>query len=595
MKIYPSPHTISTTKHPKLLDIPVAHIEKEYYPKSITVDIEKDFAIDSQKAITPYEQFDTDKFLIFDNNKKVKKTTLKFKNKHYVYEPKNFTEFAPEEFEFSILIKKKLYYSASRNYDIKIGVHNFESSGGFGDKIMPLFGDAPYRGVAPANVLVNGGSRQTDDLSSTSTDRVNDFYFIKTSDGKHESDSGAEINVDYYMNRHTNLWLVVPKTTATDMFTQLKESEKDGVETYKTTFHTRDVPYITTFEFGKDYGFKISKSGMVDAYPDSTYKYHQNDLMENSPLYIIEKPNGGYIIISKETLFDHPDKYNKLIYNVLVWVFLRSYKNTNVKKLWITNQPVDYIGSINTPFNRVHEQVNIKDLIDHSGCLIDAYDTLTITLTKKDILFRNCDENGYLTFSKLVANDPEKKDGETSIFTMTRNVMMFSNPDIQTIESKIPITTSITDDNKCYIFVGAFYSSKHRLVHPDIEKLEIKDIDKEYILYALPVDSTDKSKVALIRKDSYVDGSGVVLAHISVVFEGKESAYDVRILGGGLPGKYVDHEMFDIGNLKGRPYRVGTGAVIELPKAYEKYKDRILDTVNTYKVAGDAFYLRFDK
>ena len=71
-------------------------------------------------------------------------------------------------------------------------------------------------------------------------------------------------------------------------------------------------------------------------------------------------------------------------------------------------------------------------------------------------------------------------------------------------------------------------------------------------------------------------------------------AYDIRQLGGGLPSAYTDYDMLDIGNPKGRPYRVGTGAVIKLPKAYQKYADKILKAIESYKVAADQFYVVYE-
>ena len=52
--------------------------------------------------------------------------------------------------------------------------------------------------------------------------------------------------------------------------------------------------------------------------------------------------------------------------------------------------------------------------------------------------------------------------------------------------------------------------------------------------------------------------------------------------------------MFDIGNLNGRPYRIGTGAVVKLPKAYKPYENEILAAINKYKVAADQFYIIFE-
>ena len=89
-------------------------------------------------------------------------------------------------------------------------------------------------------------------------------------------------------------------------------------------------------------------------------------------------------------------------------------------------------------------------------------------------------------------------------------------------------------------------------------------------------------------------GAAVKICTVQVAFDGDPAAYDIRMLGGGIPEGYTDFEMFDIGNLNGRPYRIGTGAVVKLPKAYKPYESEILAAINKYKIAADQFYIIFD-
>ena len=66
-------------------------------------------------------------------------------------------------------------------------------------------------------------------------------------------------------------------------------------------------------------------------------------------------------------------------------------------------------------------------------------------------------------------------------------------------------------------------------------------------------------------------------------------------MGGGLPEQLPDdYNMMDIGNLNGRPYRLGSTNIIHLPMAYKKYKDKIEDAVNLHAASGEYNIIVFD-
>ena len=171
--------------------------------------------------------------------------------------------------------------------------------------------------------------------------------------------------------------------------------------------------------------------------------------------------------------------------------------------------------------------------------------------------------------------------------------MQYKAIDYFQLESDVIIDTEIDEQENCYISVRPFVSSKHKIIYNKEEKFRIKKPTYEYVLIALPVDTTDTSTLQLIEKNRYA-GDGLVIANISVEYVGEKTSFDIRQLGGGLPKEYTDYEMLDIGNLKGRPYRIGTGSVIVLPKRLEKYDDRIRQAIADYKVAANRIYVVYE-
>ena len=113
----------------------------------------------------------------------------------------------------------------------------------------------------------------------------------------------------------------------------------------------------------------------------------------------------------------------------------------------------------------------------------------------------------------------------------------------------------------------------------------------------MPINKDNESELFIInnRDNNFNTKSAIELCTIHVEYVGEPASYDVRLLGGGIPETKYNYEMLDIGNLKGRPYRVGTGAVIKLPEVFKKYDERILSLVEKYKVAADKFYTVYDK
>jgi len=577
MKIYPSNHVFKQSKDVKMNTIPLGYIEKQMVPTNIVVEKSTNFMSNSIVKLSPYDAFDTDDFLLFDNDRKITKANFKFRNHKYIYEPEGSVEFTPEEFSVSALIKKNMIYNTAVNYDLKIAVSNIQEW----PNLMSIFGDAPIRGICPANISVNGMSTQDSSLINGSIDE-SDFVFISTPDGVHYHDN-TNINFDEILNGHANIWLSV--TNDQKMFFPLR------TKSYMSSFK-RPKLYNSDYEFTeKNYNYRVATHMELPEYLNKLILV--NSILANgpeSPIIILEKLNGGYIIISRSTLFDNLSDNAHFIYEVLMQIYLISYMKSATTTLWITDVPVDYIQNLQRPFGKTHKAVNIDDLLDKSISEFSGYNIMDIFVDNPYVMYERMDNNGNLHFKKLSGRvDPKKSKTDVSIYTTRNTVILYKTNTLQKIEDSVRIDTSINDQkNRFAVTVNPFCSSSYRLCLTKPVKLIIPDITKEYSIVALPVDADGESKLMLTDRAEDVPDSAVHIAQVRVIGENEERCVDIRQRGGGLPEREADdYDMMDIGNLYGRPYRIGTSLIVKLPRRLEQYDEKIQSSIEQYKNAGD--------
>lgn len=605
MKIYPSIHKAKEVRRPKFLDIPVAHIEKNYIPTAVKTEIEPEFAHASSSYLAPYQEFDTDDFLIFEDDGAVSETKLKFRNGKYVYIPENTMEFEPTKFSFTATVQRKGKIHGDRNYNFRIGFYKQKGAKDLAKKLMPIFGDAPYRGKAPTNITVNGGSTDIDSMIAESGKNL-DFLFIQGStDEFFKESSEGRIPYEKLMDSRINIWLTLSDIGGYKWFKDLKLQE----DAYKITRLTEEDGQICMVPEEKSAGSGVYASAATYShvarsnvsfkmFPRGVYDYvmQPTAACPKTPIFVLKSPYGNYIIVSHEKLFDYTGIYGSFIYDVLSRVYERGFVSVSSDETWITKEPVDYLGSLNVPFHRCHPVLNLWDVIIKSGEDVEDFELHTMRTSKIGAAFDHMDEDRNVYFKAARNEDPERRVGDTSIFTYQHTVLQYPAQKAKVVESGVKITTSV-EDGKCYFTVFPFSSSKRRLLLKNARTFEIEDVEKPYILYALPMSSeTGESIVGVIQEGDldYDPEASVRIAKIWTEFIGEPEAYDIRQLGGGLPSSYADYDMLDIGNPKGKPYRIGTGAVIKIPKAYQKYADKIQKAIESYKVAADQFYVIYE-
>lgn len=593
MKIYPAPHQVRAAQIIRFDDIPVAHIEKEYHPQSIDVQVNPDFSKNTIQYLAPYQKFVTDNFLAFDTNNKKVDPDLRYQNYRYVYYPEIKKEFEPETFSYSAVVKKHDTFTYMKNYDIKTGILQQNSADKLSKSLISIFGDSAYRGLSPVNVSINGRDKQPSNLIKKSPDGL-DFLFIQTDDGTSTKD-GVALDYNTLLSYNCNLWVTLSSTGT--IFKTLDE-KSDGYDFNHITIARNDRIIYSDNEkthFGKEYGYLARTEVRLSSLSGEGFHY----LIPNSvktPILIIRKDYGGYIVFSHENIFEHLETYLSFIYNIMLQIYMNSYIRTDSEELWITDYPVDYYGSLDIPLHKNHPDINIKDKIAEISNTT-YYTIVANGISKNDIKLKQQDSKGNLYFEKIAKTDPEKEVDDVSIFTTQRTIAYCGQQKYRLVESAIVYHTEITDDEKCYITIEPFVSSKYRIISSSSKRFQIENPEDTYTVYALPINKDNESEFFIIddKDNNFNTKSAIELCTIRVIYAGEPASYDVRLLGGGIPETKYNYEMLDIGNLKGRPYRIGTGAVIKLPEVFKKYDERILSLVEKYKVAADKFYTVYEK
>lgn len=596
MKIYPSPHLVLSTNKPSFTHIPLAHMEVELVPDSVEFMPQgEEFILDKKQVINPYDTFVSGTDLIFNSNGEIEDIELSFSNGKYIYEPSNIIEFSPSEFSMYATIQKNISYILTDKYNINITVDNLSNW----NDLISLFGNASARSICPPNIKINNESLDISSLASGSFDNT-DFYLIKSPDGRRYT-TDLLIDFDEILDKHTNIWLSIDD----------KNNELSNI------FDTLTVPCESTLPLNKTVykrDIKVSNklthtikqnNDIISYIFDDSSDYSVQYEYSNNPIVIVEKKNKGFVIISHSSIFNDLNANSNLIYDAIIKVFTKSYLDTYTVKSWITNKNVEYIGSIGRVFNKKHESINLKELVNKKDNTIkNQYNLISVNVDMDKsapiAVYINTDSDQYMHFEKLEDGDnidPVKQDDCKSMLTTKNTVIYFNQDCIYKIESKIDLQQIINNENNtCKVLLKPFKSSKHRLNLKDEIILNIPDLSEVYYLLALPVNKNGESTVRLVPRKSYDYTGEVILGEIRVILTTKKVCSDARISGGGLPEAMQDnYDLLDIGNLYGRLFRAGTSLIIRLPSYLEKYDSYIKDAIERWKNATTYIVIHYDK
>ena len=591
MKIYPSNHDLLQEKMPRILDIPLAQIDKNIKVSDINFTPSDDFRKSIDKSISPYDTFDSGDYIFFDNNNNISDIKLELKDNKYIYNPGNTTEFIPSNFSMNATVKKNIVYNGFQKYNINVTVDNLDNW----PNMISIFGDAYKRGVCPSNIEINGGSTEKSSLASGSIDDT-DILFIKSKDGNVYSD-GTEIPITDLLKKHVNMWIAI-EDTSLKIFAQNNGSSK--ITNRFKTLYTGEIQYNSSNNYSLLNGLGFNELSDIIKY-NGNYSVIE-PYVEDNPVVILHMDGYGFVVVSDAGFFNNLSDNAKIIYDVMAYVYFNTYIDTIEKTSWITNESIDFIGRPSIVLNKNHSVLNLDKMVDEVESDIQSFYTLcrvniNSNYTKK-VFFIEKDSNNNLYFGKFNSSgdtDPEKPNGYKSLLTTKNTIMYYDCAGIKQKESLISAQGIINDDTKKnYININPFYSSKNRLRISENKLIEIPQIGIVYNILATEIKENNESDIEIKRRSDGVDDGFIKIGEVIVEYTDLKICNDIRITGGGLPENMPDDfDMLDISNLYGRLIRRGTSLIIKLPKVYEKYDKYIRDAVNKYKNASTYIVLKY--
>lgn len=586
MKIYASKHDIRESQNVGLKEIPLAFIDTEDTEFDVDVKISQDFGNDKSDRVMPYNEFSDDNPHLFKKDGSlVTNTQFKRVNDRYIYEPHSMNEYslkdATSQFGVQVLIKRAMSYKNSTRYNLKIGVA--EETGGldFSKKLISIFGDANRRGKCPANISVNSGNTIPQSLITNKLEE-NDFLIAHSPDGEHiiKNSNLAKLDIDSLMDMHTNVWI------SADKFGDMMEKDSVnavngkliGSQLYDRSEYTVDPK--------NEYVFAMQKTH--PAYPEEKYRYTRL----HPSVLLLEKPDKGYIIVTPSTLFNNYEALKdniSLIYEVLMYVYMRSYYLSPQETSWITDNPVDYIAGQLNKYDARHKTINIDKLLQGSGAGMD-YVISQINVSNNSVIFGGLTAERNMLFYKIInKTDLPKNEGEISYLTTKQSVVNYLPEDLYMATSKATITHEVSNGD-IRVTVQPFHSTEHKINFTKAKTFNLLSKNETYCICTKPSSPEIENVIVMVDKFSYDQAPkefGHLIATVKAIKKPRIKTYDIRVNGGGLPEKSADnYNMVDIGHVDGRPYRMGSTMIIKLPKALKNHEDKIRFALKQHMAAG---------
>lgn len=590
MKINMPNHEIAESDSVGLKDIPLAYIDTESTIQDLDIDISVDCAKDTILPVRAYDYIDDPNQIFFtSDHEPIEEVSLHRTGNSYSYEPQGMIEYPPQMFEASALIKKKMSYSEDKQYNLRVSVIDGEDKTPMSRNMIKIFGDAYKRGIAPANIRVNKGENNVYTLTNGVYSNM-DFVFAESNDGitiNVGKDAEIQPNIEKILDSNTNVWL------STDKFGGLYTSgwkENDGKNTVQhVVFDNPQIFAQSSYEQSVDSITIFSPKGTNPAYPPSKYKYERI----GQSILILEKKKSGYLIVTPTFILNDLEKNAKLVYEIMMHVFLKSYYRSDTMSSWITNNPVDYVAYYMQKVNLNHKMVKLDSLLQNANYEIGQnYELIDVTIKctpANAVTFAGINSNGELRFLKTGGTqDPKKVEEAISFLTTKTTVINYRQEDVNIVESKLLLDYNIIND-VAYLTVHPFASSSMRIHTSSDQTFRIADADISYYLCTLPSSLEVENTFQIIPFDQYsYDKHGNVLAKVTLRGKKTTKLYDISIKGGGLPESLEDnYNLIDIGNTYGRPYRVGSTLIIKIPKRYKEYDAYIKNAIVEHMASGD--------
>lgn len=587
MKIYPGRHSVIQTSEINLnTDIPLAYIDTGF--KSYKASVIPEVAQDKVKKVVPYTSFDSMDVCLFDEaGVLVESVSAMQRDKDkYIYNPPGATSFSPQRFAYTVTGKKNMTYKSDRTYNMKAACMDLAETMSFAKSMIKVFGDAPVRGLCPANISINDRDVSVERLVSMSYKDA-DFVFVESPDGKKHTDN-SQIDFNAMLAEHANVWVSV------DTFpypTTVRAADATPTLINGAIYKDQPIPK-TVF----DPSLLLSEDGVV---------YH--DKFNNGKAWVVIKEyvGKGFVIMTPKDFLLDVQINVKLLYEVLVYVYLNTYAECDPISEWITDVVPDYIVVNNELTNKTNfiSNVEIHKIL---GLESTEVSLANVTISPDNVKFAGM-SGGFVTFRKDTSGDnqkyadPPKPAGATSVFTPRQNVIFYKT-NLYEIEDATADKISCSFDSEYMTVTVKPFRHSTKKINFTVEETLFFRLSKVMNYKEVEIKETDlylcckENILALVDKVTYANSDGIIIAEIKISqSENFSNVYDMRQRGGGLKEDADPvQSLLDIGNIQGVSYRKAGTVIITLPKKLEPYEEMVTAVVRKHMAAEELPIILFE-
>lgn len=612
MKIYPSDHKIkvSTESHIDTdLNVPLAYINVDYTQYDISHKVSPTFSNRIKRTFVPGEAFDRPDIKVFNEFEEELNTEGLFSRQgdKYIYNPTEMMSFNPLTFLYKATIKKNMFYNISSSYNITIGCVDDPDSLDLSNRLSQIFTNPAQRNIVPPNITINDNKMEQHSFTNRTLTEC-DFVFIESPDGVNYDDSETPIVIDFdsFLNSNANIWLGCDDHP-------LYKYENIG---QLVEFKIENPIVSSNSKIQSDICFDVNaieeKPGVI---------IHNPFVGNLTPVLVIEYIGKGFMILSHSEVLQNMGTNAAVMYEMIMYAYLKTYDSTPKIKEWITNTMPDYEIQ-NGTLCKKNNFISNFDIGRYFGLRtseMQIFDVVIMEDPDFKIPQNNHDlqndisgityvgvSNNKLIFEKdkmsnTHSNELEKPfgwksiyDGEKVLYIPSLHYLVETSLEdrIFTIEEEndlkvkiLPFKSSLNVINMEYPtdIVIPFVISENEFIH--------RIREGTFTVYVI------NNKIEFCYQEDFHEKENALELFNVIIKQTPEAVKinDMRQLGGGLPEDMPDnYNLLDIGHINGRPYRQACTLVFTLPKKYEKYKAEILAAINKYRNAEEYPVIFFE-
>lgn len=569
MKIHLPNHKITAVQFVSPQEIPVAYIDTKDIEYKARFSIEEDFAEDSKSIMRPYQVVESENMILFDENENIiKGSKFRKRGNTIFYEPPGAREFSPAMFTCNAFLKRKAIYDSEKLYDIKIGTAERDTKIPLASKLISIFGNAYKKGLCPPNIKVNGGDISRESMINAANNEA-DFIFVETNNGIDFSG----LNINTLLDKNINVWI---------SSSQWGQSPGDppGVLVQEGSMNS----FYKNTARKKISKYRFTTQERIESLKDNcTYSFPYEDVM------LIEKKDRGFVVVTPSDFIENCGDNVKVIYDVLCYIYFNAYKKSKKISSWITNEPVDFAAYSYQKIEAFHKTILLDNLVGDTA-LNDEYKLLGISVQPDGVKYVGLGPNKELLFRKTnkINIDQKKNDDDISYLTSKNTVVFYGKLDAYNTKTRVKLTGKRSRDKMSVVIQSIINSDKAIWTNEEVI-LDIPDIRLVWFVCAKSGTVNTPSIFTLVEQSEYSIGKhGYKIAEVRIDTDKNVKIVDTRVFGGGLPAKEKeDYDLIDIGNLYGRPYRLGSTLIIRLPKRLRPHESKIRQAVLKHIAAGE--------